>query len=70
MTDSDLTLILSVVGIAVGFLAVGLCVGLFFSLNSQPRQTSYRSGYSIERDDRGRILGILPIPVPTMEELF
>jgi len=69
MTDSDLTLILSVVGIAVGFLAVGLCVGLFFSLNSQPRQT-YRSGYSIERDERGRILGILPIPVPTVEEPF
>lgn len=69
MTDSDLTLILSVVGIAVGFLAVGLCVGLFFSLNNQTRQT-YRSGYSIERDERGRILGILPIPVPTMEEPF
>lgn len=69
MTDSDLTLILSIIGVAVGFLAVGLVVGLFFSANSQ-RQTSYRSGYTIERDDRGRILGILPVPIPTMEELF
>lgn len=64
----DIFPIIAVVGLAVGVLAIGLFVGFFLSnRNSSPARST--SGYSIERDDRGRILGIIPLPFPSMNDL-
>ncbi|MHA1289123.1 MAG: hypothetical protein ACTSPB_17180 [Candidatus Thorarchaeota archaeon] len=60
MADKDDLIIgLAVVGIALSAVAIGLFIGMNFNRGSG----TSRTGYSIERDDRGRFMGIIPIPM-------
>lgn len=56
----ELTMPIALLGLAVGVLAIGLFIGSFIN---KPN-TSSRAGYSISRDDRGRITEVMPVPVP------
>jgi len=48
----------AIAGAVIAALAIGLVIGLLFSRN----QPSSSMGYSIDRDDRGRISGIVALP--------
>lgn len=59
MTDDNLVITLAALGLAVGFLAAGLVVGF---LMTGGRRGNSVSGYAIDRDSRGRIMSIMPVP--------
>jgi len=57
--SNDFLFATAIAGVAIAALAIGLVIGLLFSGNRAPSSTM---GYSIDRDDRGRISGILALP--------
>lgn len=49
----------AIVGVAIAALALGLVIGLLFSGG---QTSSATMGYTIDRDDRGRVSGIIALP--------